>query len=99
MPQSGRRLAREAVLKGLYALEIGVLPADEVLKNVVLDDGLSDSTAEYALALFERTREGQSVTDSHISRLARNWELERIAVIDRIQIGRASCRERVFRAV
>jgi N utilization substance protein B len=84
MGQSVRRLARESVLKGLYAEEIGSLSSDEVLRTVVLDGHLSQAGAEFARLLFEQVHQSREWTDAAISRLATNWDIERIAVIDRI---------------
>jgi transcription antitermination protein NusB len=84
MGQSVRRLARESVLKGLYAEEIGSLSSDEVLRTVVLDGNLSQAGAEFARTLFDQVHQSREWTDAAISRLATNWDIDRIAVIDRI---------------
>ncbi len=84
MGQSVRRLARESVLKGLYAEEIGSLSSDEVLRTVVLDGNLSQAGSDFARQLFEQVHQSREWTDAAISRLATNWDIERIAVIDRI---------------
>ena len=72
------------MLKGLYALEIGQLAADDVLKSIVLDKALSSSAAAFAELLFAHVQKHHATADEYITRLATNWKLERIAVIDRI---------------
>ncbi len=84
MAENSRRIARELVLKGLYAEEIGEIPPNEVLEKVLVDRELSHDSLDFARGLYRQVREKQEITDAAITRFAKNWILERIAVIDRI---------------
>lgn len=85
MAQSSRHHAREIVLQALYALETNGQESDRVIDSVIAaDEDLKESGREYARLLFEKTLAQQSANDEVIGRLARNWELGRIAMIDRI---------------
>ncbi len=84
MTESPRHRARMLVLQGLYAAEIGGLPADEVWQEIILNDKLSEKTCQFAKALFDKTIESRARTDQVIAQLAQHWVLERIAVIDQI---------------
>jgi len=81
---SPRHRARELVLQGLYAQEIGEISPEEVVDRVIVDSDLSEETIGYAHRLYEQVRSCSAWADDVISRLATNWDLERIAVIDRI---------------
>ena len=84
MGTSPRHRARELVLQGLYAQEIGEIPPQEVVDKILVDEDLSEVTIEYARRLYEQVRLNSAWADSVITRLATNWDLDRIAVIDRI---------------
>jgi len=78
-----RRKAREVVLQALYALECGETEADSTFSNILSETDLAPNSLEYAQFLYPLVRSEIAWADKHISRLARNWRLERIATIDR----------------
>jgi len=84
MAPSPRHRARELVLQGLYAEEIGEISPEEVVDKVIVDGDLSETTLEYARRLYRQVRLRRAWADEIISKLATNWNLDRIAVIDRI---------------
>jgi N utilization substance protein B len=84
MSTSHRTRARELVLQALYALETGNGTSSQVAKDILQESDLDASTLEFALGLFEKTRQNGEEADSVIADLAANWKLERIAVVDRI---------------
>jgi len=84
MASSPRHRARELVLQGLYAQEIGDISPEEVVDRVIVDDDLSEETLEYARLLYQSVRSSSAWADGVITRLATNWDLKRIAVVDRI---------------
>ncbi len=89
MAGSTRSRARELVLQGLYAVEIGESTPEDVLADIIDDSDLDGRTREFAHALFEQVREGRQWSDRAITELAHNWKLERIAVVDRIIMSMA----------
>lgn len=84
MALSGRSRARELVLRGLYASEMGVSQPGEVLDDIVKDEKLEEKNLEFARFLFQQVGLNREWADGAISELAHNWKLERIAVIDQI---------------
>ncbi|HOP06846.1 MAG TPA: transcription antitermination factor NusB [candidate division Zixibacteria bacterium] len=85
MKKTPRSLARELVLKALYACQMGGDTPDEVFHSVLVDDDEppSEESLKYARGLFKLVLEHKDWADEHIRRLADNWVLERIATIDR----------------
>ena len=82
-PDNTRRRAREVVLQALYALECGETEADKTFSNILSDTDMAAKSLEYAQFLYPLVRSEIAWADSHISRLAKNWRLDRIATIDR----------------
>ena len=89
MSRSPRSHARELVLQGLYALEVGGGGPDDIADKVIADDGLDEKSLEFARHLYEQVRTHRDWADRTISELAHNWRLERIAVIDQIVLRMA----------
>lgn len=85
-----RRVARECVLKSLYALEMGGGDVghirDTLVRPVV---GKNEVHLRFAEQLILRTLEHQVEADHMIVRHAQNWELKRIATVDRILLRMA----------
>ena len=84
MDTSKRSQARDLVLQALYAAEIGEADGPDVFVKIVEGAGPDDATLEFARHLFDQVREERAWADQTISKLAHNWKLERIAVIDQI---------------
>ena len=83
MNESPRRLVRELVLQSLYACEHGADTPQVAFDRLTSSEKLSDRNAEYAANMIRLIGENQEWADQTISKLARNWTLERIAAIDR----------------
>jgi len=78
-----RTRARELALQSLYQLD---LRGEEFLADVrtFLREQEPDKTArEFALSLIEGTARNSAEIDAVIRRVAQNWDIERMAVIDR----------------
>ena len=83
MRKSNRRELREKVLQVLYAYVFN----GEGLTNLtegILTDVSSVSDASFAKQLINRVVANQNVLDDEIRARAANWEMERIALIDRL---------------
>jgi transcription antitermination protein NusB len=82
---STRREARERVMQALYALKMSGDDVDHVLANLVRPF-LSEDVASlrFAEQLLLRTLDHSEEVDRLIERHTRNWELERVAVLDRL---------------
>ncbi|RMG18321.1 MAG: transcription antitermination factor NusB [Planctomycetota bacterium] len=85
-----RTLGREAALKVLYQLDLRSDLDDGAIDELV--EGLEvrpPDAAEFAKSLVRGVRRHQEAIDAELATVARNWTLERMAVIDRniLRIG------------
>ncbi len=81
---TGRRQARELALQALYAYEMHPRELDEIFGQLTEESTLSDKHRQFARRLMEAVIQNLEFVDHEIARLAENWDLERIALIDRI---------------
>lgn len=78
-----RRLAREAVLKALFAVDLGKIPLERVLDDVLADTPLSAQHDSFARELAEGALKHCDESDRVIADMAVDWTVERMATIDR----------------
>ena len=83
MSESPRSLARELVLQALYAVECGEASPGDDLFDIGSEEPPSPRSTEYARKLFELVKSNTELTDQKISRLATNWNIDRMAILDR----------------
>lgn len=90
MKKSNRREIREKVLQVLYAYEFNG-EGLTVLTNGILSDVSTESDILFAKQLINRVVANRKELDDQIRLRVENWEMERIALIDRIllRIGMA----------
>ena len=83
----GRRQSRRSALQVLYAADLGDALAegevDAVFEGVAGHFELSAGGREFAKALVSGTVAHRDFIDSLITRHARNWRVDRMAVVDR----------------
>ncbi|MCS7083034.1 MAG: transcription antitermination factor NusB [Bacteroidetes bacterium] len=85
-----RHALRELVLQALYAYEVGRQDPVYVYQDLIASRLQHDPIGlEFAQRLYRRVLEHLEVLDRYISRHATNWDLERIAVIDRVALRMA----------
>ncbi len=81
---SNRHRAREFVLKALYAREQSASEENhDVFQSLTENSGLDKKTFEFAKTLFKYTSENVDEIDAFIQSLASNWDLNRMAVVDK----------------
>lgn len=82
---SNRRVAREAALKSLYAVEVGSNSTQQVT-NVIIKPALKDDTdsIKFAERLLLVTVDNAEEHDKIIDRHIKNWEVGRLAIIDKL---------------
>lgn len=82
---SSRREVRERVMQALYALELGGDTDSHVIKTI-LDPVFESDSVNLAFAhnLFKSTVKNREEHDELIARHAQNWDVARIALIDRL---------------
>lgn len=88
---SNRHRAREHVLKALYALELGEQSHEEICSTLIENGGVDESALDFARELFGKVAQYMPKIDVYISRLATNWDLERLAVVDKNILRMAIC--------
>ncbi|MBN2036186.1 MAG: transcription antitermination factor NusB [Chitinispirillaceae bacterium] len=87
-----RRKARELALQVLYALEVG--NADEwetMFERIAAGARCSPENKRYARALVQKTVTSLESIDERITRHAANWDLKRMAALDRNVLRLAVC--------
>jgi transcription antitermination factor NusB len=98
-----RTKAREFAMQVLYQSDITREPLDVLLEHFWqdLDEELAadvdDALKSFAEAIVKGVEQNLAAIDSKISQYADNWQLERMAVVDR-NILRMSCYELTFRS-
>lgn len=83
--KTNRRIIREKVLQILYAFEIN----GEGLTNLtegILTDVQNNSDIEFAKELVNKVVANKKLFDTEIKNRVSNWEIDRIALIDKILI-------------
>jgi len=88
---SNRHRAREHVLKALYALELGEQSSEEICATLIDNGGVDETVLEFARELFGKVAQYTPKLDVYISRLATNWDIERLAVVDKNILRMAIC--------
>ncbi len=94
-----RRIVREKVIQALYAHEISGDPPEAVIKYVL--EGLENNRPAYAFArrLILKTIEQSADIDRLLRSRVANWDLKRIAVLDRLILRMAICELLYFREI
>jgi N utilization substance protein B len=83
----GRRRAREAALQMLYQTEVGQSAfADAARLHPAIGESveLDDEARAYAEQLAGGAWQHRATADGYIAEAARNWRVERLAIIDRL---------------
>jgi N utilization substance protein B len=78
-----RRLARETALKILFQVDVGRLTVDEALENTHEEFKLSDSVWDFTVDLVKGTAGKLAEIDRLLSVFSKDWQVERMANIDR----------------
>lgn len=82
--QLNRRTARETVMTALYALELSNDSLEHIIETVLKKRLSSDEQLlDFAEKLFLRTVRDKKQLDEIISGFVTNWDIKRIASIDR----------------
>jgi transcription antitermination factor NusB len=93
-----RTYARELSLQILYRIDITHEAPDEALSNFwpTQEKPTQEEVKNFTAELVRGVIQNLAVIDSKISEYAANWQLKRMAVVDR-NILRLSCYELLFR--
>ncbi len=84
-------------MQALYAFELGGGDAEHIIETW-LKPNLSEDPAglEFAVSLFLRTLDCAETADEIISSHTKNWDISRIALIDRLLLRMAICEMLAF---
>ena len=80
---SKRHKAREYALQGLYMYEVSKSSIDNIIEFEWLDDNISKDTEKFTVKLIEGVISKLEEIDSVIKDYSKNWDFERIAIIDK----------------
>jgi N utilization substance protein B len=86
-----RRVARELALRALYAHELSGNPIGDIVSEMIDTSPEDETVREFAKVLFVRTAEGKKELDAYIIKRTKNWDFERVAVIDKLVMRFAVC--------
>jgi N utilization substance protein B len=78
-----RRLAREAALQIIYLNDVGRGALETVPEAVWSEEPLTGKTRDFAKRLADGVLARQKDIDALIRKVAENWEMSRMAVVDR----------------
>ena len=85
-----RRQAREFALQALYLSETGKMSITEALAIVTMTSSLDETAWKFVEELALGTESNKTSLDLHIQQIAKNWELARMASVDRNLLRLAS---------
>jgi transcription antitermination factor NusB len=91
-----RTLAREAALKALYQLDLRSSVPDAEVEELLGREAPQREAQDYARIVVKGTRKNLARIDGEITQVAENWDLGRMAAIDR-NILRLAIYEMLFR--
>ena len=83
----------------LYSVEVGKEAFGSVLKAMSVDPDLPIEAKEYGSLLARKVLECQNEIDEKIKSVADHWDLERIAVVDRLVISCAAAELMYFKDI
>jgi N utilization substance protein B len=94
-----RTRGRELALQVLYQIDITAEESDAVLNNFweLREEAVTDDVKVFTSELVKGVVQHLTAIDEIISRYATNWQLKRMAVVDR-NVLRLSCFELTLRA-
>ena len=86
-----RRLGREGVFQGLYALEISSEKKGKVLDDIFNRYSFNSLNQAFISDLFFKTIDNKEFLEKTIITHAENWEIQRIALLDKLILLMAIC--------
>lgn len=86
-----RRTAREKALQALFQMQVGKTSPEEALENVLEDLPETELKDPFLHALVHQTSEHLEEIDATIKKHLINWDIERIANVDRAILRLGIC--------
>lgn len=89
---SSRRIVRERVMQALYAYKLAGGDPQHCIKTIIRPDlAENEANLTFATNLFLRSLDYFDIADEIIANHTQNWEVSRIALIDRLLLVMAIC--------
>ena len=82
--KQSRRSAREAVLQALYAIEVGKETKSKALKDILKRESRNHDAKNFITELFNVSLSNREWCEDQIRSRLNNWDLKRVALIDRL---------------
>ena len=79
-----RRVGREAVLQGLYALEISGEERSKILNDILGRRDYDSKMKNFITTLFDSSIDHKNWCEEQIKSRLNNWEFDRVALLDRL---------------
>ena len=92
-----RTLSRELALQALYQRDVCEVSSLDGLDELLRERTQDEEIVGFARELVVGTREHREQIDAEIERVARNWELKRMAAVDR-NVLRLAAYELIYRS-
>jgi N utilization substance protein B len=86
-----RRKARELVLKSLYSYEISNIEPDNILADLLSKSTLDPQSRIFASQLYKKVLENLESIDKMIKECVKNWDISRLAILDKNIIRMGIC--------
>ena len=86
-----RRKARELVLQSMYAENMTEKETGEIIEEVMISVQKDQEILEFAEQLFRKAIRFKGELDGEVATMLENWELGRIALLDRLILRLALC--------
>lgn len=86
-----RRKARERVLQALYALELAQEHQDKILEDILVRKEMDNRVEKFIRGLFEKCIQNRDWCEQQIDSHLKNWDMDRIAMLDRLILVMAIC--------
>lgn len=88
---SNRRVARERVMQALYAHELAGGDVRHFIDTILKPELEDAENLAFAESLFLRTLDFSEEADALVANHLQHWDLQRVALIDRILLRMAIC--------
>jgi len=88
---SKRRRARENALKTLYAIELSGNPVDATIEDIILENEGDKDIIDFSIKLINRCLEHQAEFDTIIRDKLENWDISRVALLDKLLLRQSIC--------
>lgn len=86
-----RKRARELVLKCLYAHDSTNEPVESICESLIRTSDLAEESIVFAERLFKKVVQTVPELDDRIVQFSQNWNIERMAMVDKCILRLAIC--------